>query len=73
MYDKTNRLGREIILRIDFHKRNRELVKTTSSKYKDTLVAPEDDLMLNDIYPTDLLLNVRLGARPQVPCQATTA
>ena len=36
--------------------------KTKNSKNRDTLIAPEDDQMLNDIYSLDQLPDFRLGA-----------
>ncbi|KAH9697929.1 hypothetical protein KPL71_023812 [Citrus sinensis] len=72
VYDDSKRLGREIVLEIGFHRRNGEWVKTTSSKNEDTLLASEDNSMLNDIYFADKLPNFRLGARPRVPHRATT-
>ena len=58
VYDETKRLGGDIILGIGFHRRNREWVKITSSKNDDTLLAPEDDRSLNDIYSTNQLLDI---------------
>lgn len=40
-------------------------MKTTSTKSRDTLVATEDDCMLNEIYPTDQLPNFYLGPKAQ--------
>lgn len=64
VYDESKRLGGEIILGIRFHKRNGEWVKVTSSKNENTLLASEDDHMLNDIYSADQLPDFCLGARP---------
>lgn len=41
-------------------------MKTSSVKNRDTLVAFEDDRMLNDIYPADQLPNFWLGTIAQV-------
>ena len=48
-------------------------MKITSSKNEDTLLAPEDDRLLNNIYSIDQFLEFRLGARPRVPCRTTIA
>lgn len=53
VYVETKRIGEEAIMRIGFYRRNEEWVKMTLSKTRGTLVAPEDDRMLNDIYPAD--------------------
>lgn len=73
MYDETKRLGGEIILGINFHRRNGEWVKITSSKNEDTLLAPEDDRLLNNIYSVYKLTDFRLIARPRIPRRATAA
>ena len=39
-------------------------IKTSNSKNRDTLIAAEDDRMLNDVYPPDKLPDFRLGAHP---------
>ena len=49
---------------IRFSWKNEKWVKTSTSKNLDTLIALEDDCMLNDIYPLDQLPDFRLGARP---------
>ncbi|KAL9426824.1 hypothetical protein AB3S75_033579 [Citrus x aurantiifolia] len=67
----TRKLGREIISTIRFFKKRGKWEKTTSSKNEATLIAPEDDRMLNDVYSEDELPNFRLGARPHVPRRAT--
>ena len=53
VYVESRKLGREIISAIKFFKKHVKWVKTQSSKNEDTLVAPEDDRMLNDIYSED--------------------
>ena len=73
VYDETKRLGGEIILGIGFHRRNGEWVNITSYKNEDTLLGPEDDCLLNDIYYVDQHPDFRLGSKPRVPCQATVA
>lgn len=45
----------------------------TSSKNQDTLVAAEDDRVVNNIYNIDQLLNFLLRARPQVPQRTVAA
>lgn len=52
---------------IGFSRKNDKWLKTLNSKNRDTLVAPEDDWMLNDIYSPDQLPDFRLGARPLPP------
>ena len=64
---ETRKLGREIISAIGFFKKRGKWEKTTSSKNEATLIAPEDDRMLNDVYSEDELPDFRLGARPRVP------
>ncbi|KAH9725564.1 hypothetical protein KPL70_007924 [Citrus sinensis] len=44
-----------------------EWIKTSTSKNRDTLIAPEDDHMLNDVYRPDQLPNFRLGPHPPPP------
>ena len=70
VYLETRKLGREIISAIRFFKKCEKWEKTTSSKNEDTLLAPEDDCMLNDVYSEDELPDFRLGARPRVPRKA---
>ena len=53
VYDETKRLRGEIILGISFHRCNGEWVNITSSKNEDTLLGPEVDRLLNDIYSTN--------------------
>lgn len=60
-------------MRKSFHRRDGEWVKTTLSKNQDTLVTPEDDQVLNEVYPADQLPDFKLGARPQVPRWAAAA
>lgn len=67
VYKESEKLGGETISTIGFHKRNEEWVKTTSIKNQDTLVAPEDDRVLNDVYSANQLLDFWLGARAQDP------
>lgn len=73
MYEETKRLGGEITLGIGFYRHCEEWVKTTSSRNEDTLITSKDDRMLNDIYPTNQLLNFKLRARSRVPCRAIAA
>ena len=49
---------------IGFSRKNGQWIKTKNSKNQDTLIAPEDDRMLNDVYPPDKLPDFRLGAHP---------
>ncbi|KAH9698155.1 hypothetical protein KPL71_023904 [Citrus sinensis] len=67
---ETRKLGRDIISAIGFFKKCGQWEKTTSSKNEDTLLAPEDDRMLNDVYSEDELPDFCLGARPRVPRRA---
>ena len=64
IYVETKRIRDEVITGIDFCRKNKERIKTPTSKNQDTLVAPEHDRMLNDAYPLDQLPNFRLRARP---------
>ena len=73
VYNETRKLGREIMSAIRFFKKRRKWKKTTSSKNEDTLIAPEVDHMLNDVYSEDELLDFRLGARPCAPHRAAAA
>uniref|UniRef100_A0A1S8ACF9 Putative plant transposon protein domain-containing protein n=1 Tax=Citrus limon TaxID=2708 RepID=A0A1S8ACF9_CITLI len=73
VYTETRKLGREIISGIAFHRKHGEWVKTPSSRNEDTLVAPEDDRVLNDVFSEDQLPDFRLGARPQAPRRAAAA
>ncbi|KAH9715535.1 Integrase catalytic domain-containing protein [Citrus sinensis] len=61
---ETRRIGPEAMTSIGFSMKNREWIKTSNSKNQDTLIAPEDDRMLNDVYPPDKLPDFRLGAHP---------
>ncbi|KAH9751164.1 hypothetical protein KPL71_014169 [Citrus sinensis] len=70
VYLETRKLGREIISVIKFFKKRGKSEKTISSKNEDTLLAPEDDRMLNDVYSEDKLPDFCLGARPRVPRRA---
>ncbi|KAH9668399.1 hypothetical protein KPL70_021401 [Citrus sinensis] len=70
---ETRKLGREIISTIGFFKKRGKWEKTTSSKNEDTLLAPEDDRMLNDVCSEDELPDFRLGARPRVPRRAAAS
>ena len=63
VYVETKKMGGEIISRIGFHWRQGKCIKIKSSKNKDTLVAPDDNCMLNDVYSKDKLPDFRLGAR----------
>ena len=64
---ETKRIRDKAITGIDFYKKNKELIKTPTSKNQDTLIASEHDRMLNDVYPPDQLPDFRLGARPSPP------
>lgn len=70
VYTKTKNLGREIISSTRFHKSHGKWVKTLSYRNEDTLVASEDDRILNDIYSEDELPNFWLGTRPHAPRRA---
>ena len=73
VYVMSHKLGREIIYAIGFFKKRGKWVKTQSSKNEDTLVAPEDDRMLNDVYSEDELPDFCLGARPRAPRRVAAA
>ena len=73
IFFETRKLSREIISAIGFFKKRGKWVKTQSSKNEDTLVAPEDDRMLNDVYSEDELPDFRLGARPRASRRAAAA
>ena len=73
VYVETQKLGREIISGIGFHWRQSKWIKVKFSKNEDTLVALEDDRMLNDIYSDDELPDFWLGARPCAHRQAAAA
>ena len=64
---ETRRIGPEAMTSIDFSRKNGEWIKTKNSKNRDTLIAPEDNQMLNDVYPPDKLPDFRLGAHPHPP------
>ncbi|KAH9649201.1 Integrase catalytic domain-containing protein [Citrus sinensis] len=64
---ETRWIGPEAMTSIGFSRKNGEWIKTSNSKNRDTLIAPEDDRMLNDIYPPDRLPDFRLGAHPHPP------
>ncbi|KAH9801181.1 hypothetical protein KPL71_000929 [Citrus sinensis] len=64
---ETRRIGPKAMTSIGFSRKNGQWIKTSNSKNWDTLIAPEDDRMLNDIYPPDQLPNFRLGALPHPP------
>ena len=66
-YMETRRIGPEAMTSIGFSRMNGEWIKTKNSKNQDTLIAPEDDRMLNDVYPPDKLLDFRLGAHHHPP------
>lgn len=65
VYTDTRKLGRDYFW-IGFYRRLGEQVKP-SSRNEDTLVAPEDDRFLNDVYLEDQLPAFRLKARPRAP------
>ncbi|KAH9686494.1 hypothetical protein KPL70_014367 [Citrus sinensis] len=64
---ETRRIGPEAMTSIGFSRKNGQWIKTSNSKNRDTLIAAEDDWMLNDIYPPDQLPDFRLGAHPPPP------
>ncbi|KAH9725866.1 hypothetical protein KPL70_008032 [Citrus sinensis] len=66
---ETRRIGPEAMTSISFSRKNGEWIKTSNAKNRDTLIAPEDDRMLNDIYRPDQLPDFRLGAHPHPPCR----
>lgn len=67
VYTETKRIAPDAMTDIGFSRKNGKWIKTSKSKNWDTLVAPKDDWMLNDIYPLDQLLDFRLGAHPSPP------
>ena len=73
VYLETRKLGREIISVIEFFKKRGKWEKTISSKNEDTLLAPANDRILNDIYSEDELPDFCLGARPRVSRRAAPA
>ena len=66
-FTETKRISSEAMTNIGFSRKNGKWIKTSNSKNRDTLVAPEDDWMLNDIYSLDQLHDFRLGAHPPPP------
>ncbi|KAH9650254.1 hypothetical protein KPL70_026300 [Citrus sinensis] len=64
---ETRRIGPEAMTSIGFSRKNGKWIKTSNAKNRDTLIAPEDDRMLNDIYRPDQLPDFRLGAHPHPP------
>lgn len=52
---ETRRIGPEAVTSIGFSRKNGVWIKTSNSKNPDTLIAAEDDRMLNDIYTPDQL------------------
>ncbi|KAH9680417.1 hypothetical protein KPL71_026545 [Citrus sinensis] len=73
VYIETRKLGRAIMSAIRFFKKRGKWEKTTSSKNEDTLIAPEDNRMLNDVYSEDELPDFCLGARPCAPRRAAAS
>ena len=67
LYKETKRIGPEAMTSIGFSRKNGERLKTSISKNQDTLVASEDDQMLNNVYSPDQLLDFRLRAYPPPP------
>ena len=67
VYTQTKRIGWEAMTSIGFSRKNGQWIQTKNSKNWDTSIAPEDDRMLNNIYPPDQLPNFRLGAHPPPP------
>ena len=68
-YTETKWIGPEAMTSIGFSKRNGKLIKTSTSKNRDTMIASEDDRMLTDIYTLDQLPDFRLGTHAPPPCQ----
>ena len=66
-YTETRRIGPEAMTGVDFSRKNGKWIKTKNSKNRDTLIAPEDDRMLNNVYPPDQLPDFRLGAHLPPP------
>ena len=66
---ETKQIGPEAMTSIGFSRKNGEWIKTSNSKNRDTLIALEDDRMLNDVYPPDKLPDFILGAHPHPPCR----
>ncbi|KAH9791779.1 homogentisate geranylgeranyltransferase [Citrus sinensis] len=66
-YTETKRIGPEDMSSIGFSRRNGKWIKTSTSKNRDTLIAPEDDRMLNDVYSPEQLSDFKLGAHPPPP------
>ena len=63
-YMETRRIGLEAMTSINFSRKNGQWIKTKNSKNQDTLIAPEDDRVLNDVYTPDQLPDFRLRAHP---------
>ena len=61
---KTRWIGPEAMTSIGFSRKNGQWIKTKNSKNWDTLIALEDDRILNDVYSLDQLQDFRLGAHP---------
>ena len=70
IFMETKMLGREIISGIGFHLKQGKWVKVSFSKSEDTLVALDDNRMLNDVYSDDELPDFRLGTQPRTPRRA---
>ena len=66
-YTETRQIGPEAMTGIDFSRKNGKWIKTKNSKNRDTLIAPEDNRMLNDVYPPNQLPDFQLGAHPPPP------
>ena len=67
VYKENKRIGPEAMTNISFSQKKGEWLKTSNSKNRDTLVAPKDYQMFNDVYSLDQLPNFRLGAHPPPP------
>ena len=67
VFVETKKLGREIISGFGFYLKQGQWVKVSSSKNEDTLVAPDGNRMLNDVYSKEELPDFRLGTRPRAP------
>lgn len=67
VYKETKRIGPGAMTSIDFSRKKGEWIKTSNSKNQDTLVAREDDRMLNGVYPPNQLPDFSLGAHLPPP------
>lgn len=60
VYMETKKLRGEAIIGIVFYRKNEKWAKITLSENQNTLVAPGDDRVLNDVYPADQLPDFKL-------------